>query len=102
MTCTCAGCGREFTSLSAFDQHRSRDYTAPDLCHGDPMLPDDQFDAVILAALSMMAGLFWPLALPIALVMWHPRKTPAELREQIGTRDQRIAELERELGIGKS
>ncbi len=65
----------------------------------DTMAPEEGFEAVLLAALSMMTGLFWPLALPVALVMWHPRKTPAELREQIDARDQRIAELERELGI---
>lgn len=65
----------------------------------DEYAPDDKMDAVLLGILSVFAGLLWPLALPVALVMWHPRKTPAELREQLEARDRRIAELEREAGI---
>ncbi len=65
------------------------------------MTLDNRLEPVMIAVLGMLIGLFWPLALPTALIMWHPKKTPAELREQIDARDQRIAELERELGIGR-
>jgi len=68
----------------------------------DTMAPDDGFEAVMMGLLSVIAGAFWPLALPVALVMWHPRKTPAELQEQIRARDRRIAELEREAGITRT
>lgn len=63
------------------------------------MAPDDGTETFLLGALAMITGLFWPLLLPLALVMWHPRKTPAELRERVQARDDRIAELERELGM---
>lgn len=62
--------------------------------------PDDGFEAGLLCALMLMAGQFWPLALPVALVMWKPRKTPQELKDEHEAALRRIAELERELGIG--
>lgn len=57
-------------------------------------------DAVGDAAFAMLLGCLWPLALPLAVVMWRPRQTPAELAEQVRQRDERIAELERDLRIG--
>jgi len=71
--------------------------------------PGDQIDDVLTSVLALIIALFWPLALPVAVVMWRPRKTPAELRrevedcrEQITARDLCIAELERQLGIAPS
>ena len=70
------------------------------------LAPDDGMDYMLLAAMSVLTGLMWPLALPIALVVWHPRKTATELREAAATAEwerqklaTRIAELEREAGI---
>ena len=59
----------------------------------------DLIDYAAAGFFSFFLALLWPLALPMTLVMWHPRKTPAELREQLKARDRRIAELEREAGI---
>lgn len=57
--------------------------------------PDDGIDTAMAGLLSLIIGMMWPLALPVALVIWKPRKTPAEFQEQLEARDRRIAELER-------
>lgn len=68
---------------------------------GSMPVADGRIDRVMVGVVAMAIGLLWPLALPITLIMWHPRKTPSELREQLHARDERIAELEREAGIGQ-
>jgi len=72
------------------------------------MAPDDRTDEIMNAFLSLITGLLWPLALPIAVIMWHPKPTAAETRAALTEREtenrqlqQRIAELERELGVGQ-
>lgn len=64
------------------------------------MAPEDNIEARLVGALMMFAGQFWPLALPIAAVLWRPRKTPDEVMEENQQMRDRIAALERELGIG--
>lgn len=49
--------------------------------------------------LACLTGL-WPLLLAVLFVMAKPPKTPRELREQAEMQQRRIAELERELGVG--
>lgn len=62
--------------------------------------PDDSADKFMSALMSLFGGHFWPVALPVALVLWKPRKTPAQLQAENEQMKQHIAELERELGIG--
>lgn len=57
-------------------------------------------DLVMDGTMALLTGLLWPLILPVAVIMWRPRKTAAELQEEIAEHDRRIAELEREAGIG--
>ena len=68
---------------------------------------DDRFDEVMCATMSLFIGAVWPLAIPVAVIMWHPKPTAAETRAALTEREtenrqlqRRIAELERELGIG--
>jgi hypothetical protein len=75
----------------------------------DIMAPDDRFDEVTNAVMSLFIGIFWPAAIPVALIMWHPKPTAAETRAALSERETenrklqgRITELERELGIGAS
>lgn len=68
------------------------------------MLENDEpstgpLDRFMAAAVACIGALFWPLAFPILLVMKTRSKTPAELRALLTERDNRIAELENELGI---
>jgi hypothetical protein len=69
----------------------------------------DPIDRFMGAAVSLFAGMLWPLALPVAIVMWHPKPTSAEVEAELAERrvengklQRRITELERELGIGAS
>jgi hypothetical protein len=73
----------------------------------ESMAPEDRMDAAMIGALSLTISILWPLAIPVALVMWHPKPTAAETRAALAERDdenrqlqRRIAELERELKIG--
>lgn len=61
---------------------------------------DDPIDRFLAGFMSLFAGHFWPLAAPIALVLWKPRRTPEQVQEENRQMKQHIAELERELGIG--
>lgn len=61
--------------------------------------PVDRFAAALMA---LIGGHLWFLAAPIALILWRPRKTPEQLQEENRQMKQHIAELERELGIGRS
>jgi hypothetical protein len=54
--------------------------------------------AAIWLTVGCLAGL-WPLVLGFAAVAVKPPQTPAELRAVIAARDERVADLERELGI---
>lgn len=62
---------------------------------------DDRIDLGFMGFFALFGGQVWPLVLPIAAIMWHPRKTPAELKEENLRMQRRIAELERELGLGR-
>lgn len=62
--------------------------------------PDDSADKFMSALMSLLGGHFWPVALPVALVLWKPRKTPKQLQEENEQMKRHIADLERELGIG--
>ena len=60
-------------------------------------------DVEMRAANRVMAfalGLVWPVAVVVAVVTGKLPKTPEALRKEVAARDARIAELERELGIG--
>lgn len=67
-----------------------------------PHLADasDPVDRFMSAVVSLFAGHFWPLAAPIALVLWKPRKTPEQVQAENEQMKRHIAELEHELGIG--
>lgn len=60
----------------------------------------DVADKFCMAAVSLIFGQFWPLAAPIALILWKPRKTPEQVAAENEQMRKRIAQLERELGIG--
>lgn len=62
--------------------------------------PDDLTDKFMAALVALFGGHFWPVALPVALVLWKPRKTPEQLQVENEQMKRHIAELERELGIG--
>jgi hypothetical protein len=57
--------------------------------------------AAIWLTVGCLAGLC-PLVIAFAAVAAKPPQTPAELRAVIAARDKRVAELERELGIGRT
>lgn len=59
----------------------------------------DTEDAIANGVMALMAGVLWPVALVVAAVIYKPRKTPEELRDELAERDRRIRELEKELGI---
>jgi hypothetical protein len=66
-------------------------------------------DAALDGMIAFFVGLLWPLVLPIAIVMWRPKPTTAEIRAALSEREtenrdlqRRIDQLERELGIGAS
>lgn len=61
---------------------------------------DEPVDRFLAALLVLIGVQFWPLAAPIALILWKPRKTPEQVQEENRRMKQHIAELERELGIG--
>lgn len=66
----------------------------------DDMPPEDTIDRFVAALFACTAGLFWPLAAPVFLLLATSRKSPRELQREIDERNERIAQLERELGIG--
>jgi hypothetical protein len=75
----------------------------------DIMAPENRTDEIMTAALSLVTSILWPLAVPLALVLWHPKPTAAETRAALSERETenrklqgRITELEHELGIGAS
>jgi hypothetical protein len=75
----------------------------------EDMAPDDAVDGFMYAAVSLFAGMLWPFAIPVAIIMWHPKPTSAEVESELAERrlengklQRRINELERELGIGAS
>jgi hypothetical protein len=54
----------------------------------------------------MLISIFWPLIVPIAAIMWHPKPTAAQRereiekqRDEIARQQRRIKNLEYELGI---
>lgn len=61
---------------------------------------DDAIDRFIAGFMSLLGGHLWPLAVPVALVLWKPRKTPKQVEAENRQMKRHIAELERELGIG--
>lgn len=62
---------------------------------------DDPVDKFVMACCALFFCQFWPVAAPVALVLWKPRKTPEQIEAENREMKQRIAELERELGIGR-
>lgn len=56
-------------------------------------------DDVVLAVLGGLAAVVWPVWLPVALVMATRQKSTRDLRDDLERRNQRIADLERELGM---
>lgn len=60
---------------------------------------NDPIDRFLAGFMSLLAGHFWPLAAPVALVLWKPRKTPEQLQAENEQMKRHIADLERELGI---
>lgn len=60
---------------------------------------DEGLDRFMTGAMAMLIGSFWPLALPVAIVMWKPAKTPGEIKAERDAMAVRIQELEAELGI---
>lgn len=68
----------------------------------DDLGAKDNGDRFMNAGLACLAAVFWPLAGPIYLVLATRRKSPRELKQEIAERNQRIAELESELGIGRN
>lgn len=61
---------------------------------------NDPVYRLMTALMALFGGHLWPLAAPAALVLWKPRKTPAQLQVENEQMKLHIAELERELGIG--
>lgn len=75
------------------------------MCRDDYFKPDGKGDMIMVGLLAFIAGLFWPLIIPVRLIIWHPRKTPDQI---LAERDAKIAEqaayirkLEIENGIGQ-
>ena len=60
----------------------------------------DPEDVVMSRVMALFIGLFWPLVVVGALVMWKAPKSDGQLKHELAERDDRIRELERELGIG--
>jgi hypothetical protein len=60
----------------------------------------DRADVLVSRAMALLIGLLWPVVLLGALVMWRTPKSRGQLRQDLAARDARIAELERENGIG--
>lgn len=85
--------------------------TAARLLYGplrDALGDSDGFDRIMNAVAALIAGVLWPLAIPVGIIMWHPHKTKAdleaekaELHQERAALRRRIAELERELKIGQ-
>ena len=66
----------------------------------------DSVDRFLSGTLGALISIFWPLIVPIAIVMWSPRPTVAERerkieeqRDEIARQQRRIENLEYELGI---
>lgn len=56
-------------------------------------------DTVMVGYLALLVGWFWPLILPVAVVAWKPRKSPAERAAEKRKQEEYIRKLEKELGI---
>lgn len=62
----------------------------------------DEFDGVgaaIYGVMALMCGFFWPLAIPVAAVVYRPAKTPEEVKTERDALQVRIRELEADLQI---
>lgn len=77
------------------------------LLNDDVFDADDMADQTMLRLMGFLVGLFWPLAALVALITGRLPKTDQQIRDlltirdaDIAVRDRRIAELERDLGIG--
>lgn len=79
----------------------------------DPLMGDDSgndaIDRAMNGGMAFFVGLLWPLALPIAFVMWRPPPTRGQIAAAERAHDdekralqRRIAELERELNLPRS
>lgn len=60
----------------------------------------DGWERLLSALTGLLAGLFWPLAAPIWLLIRTAPKTEKEIRAELREREQDIQRRERELGIG--
>jgi hypothetical protein len=67
----------------------------------DDFEAEDGLERAGLTLLAFVCGVLWPLALPMALIMWAPRPTSREIEAEREQMQSRINELERELGIAR-
>lgn len=58
-------------------------------------------DKAVSALLALLISLFWPLALPVTLLILTAKPTDAERTRALDDREANIRRMERELGIGK-
>lgn len=61
----------------------------------------DPVERILSTGVCTLVAVVWPLALPVWFVMATRRPSDRELRQRLAERDERIAELERELGVGR-
>lgn len=59
----------------------------------------DGEDAMMNGVAALFAGVFWPLALIVLVVIYKPTKGAEELKAERDAMAKRIAELEAELGM---
>jgi hypothetical protein len=87
------------TARMVFARVRDRIIETADSGNFYMMSPEARIQgAGIILTITCLGGL-WPLLLATALVMAKPPRTPAEMRARQRRDQQRIAELERELGM---
>jgi uncharacterized membrane protein YccC len=61
----------------------------------------DPFDRAFARFIGIVIGALWPLVVAGALITGRLPKTTRELEAELRDRDRRIAQLERELGVGQ-